>query len=121
MIPALVEPGRFAEDEVPVTGPAGTLFSYTTDVFHRGSSMTGHERARFALLADYSARGNPWMGKMSWPNSGNQRAWVDMITQASVRERDLFGFPPPGHEYWNDQTLSDVGLRYPGIDMDPYR
>ena len=121
MIPAVVERGRFADDEVAVTGPAGTLFSYTTDVFHRGSTMTGHERARFALLADYSARGNPWMGKMSWPNSANQRGWVEMITRASTRERDLFGFPPPGHEYWNDQTLRDVALRYPDIDMEPYR
>ena len=57
---------------------------------------------------------------MAWPNSGNQRAWVDMITRASVRERDLFGFPPPGDEYWNDQTLHDVGRRYPGMDMEPY-
>jgi hypothetical protein len=121
MIPALVESGRFADEEVDVIGPAGTLFSYTTDVFHRGSAMTGRDRARFVLLADYSARGSPWMGKMSWPNSGNQPAWVDMITRASVRERDLFGFPPPGHEYWNDQTLHDVGLRYPGMDLDSYR
>ena len=121
MIPVLVERGRFADAEVAVTGPAGTLFSYTTDVFHRGSTMTGHQRARFALLADYSARGNPWMGKMSWPHLANQRGWVEMITLASVRERDLFGFPPPGHEYWNDQTVRDVGLRYPDLDMEPYR
>ncbi len=120
MIPSLLEPGCFADDEVPVIGPAGTLFSYTTDVFHRGSAMTGDERSRFALLADYSERGNPWMGKMSWPNTANDRAWVDMITRASVRERDLFGFPPPGHAYWNDQTFRDVGRRYPGMDMEPY-
>ena len=44
-----------------------------------------------------------------------------MITHASVRERDLFGFPPPGHEYWNDQTLRDVGLRYPEHRHEPYR
>jgi hypothetical protein len=31
-----------------------------------------------------------------------------------------FGFPPPGHEYWNEQTLHDVGRRYPGMDMEPY-
>ncbi len=121
MTPAMVEPGRFVDDEVPVVGPAGTLFSYTTDVFHRGSAMTGHERSRFALLSDFSARGFPWMGKMAWPNSGNQRAWVEMITHASVRERDLFGFPPPGHEYWNEQTVHDVGRRYKGMDMEPYR
>lgn len=26
--------------------------------------MTGEQRARYALLADYSARGNPWMGEL---------------------------------------------------------
>ncbi len=36
-------------------------------------------------------------------------------------ERDLFGFPPPGHEYWNDQTLADGQAPYPGLDMTPYR
>ena len=35
--------------------------------------------------------------------------------------RRRFGFPPPGHEYWNEQTLRDVGTRWPGIDLDPYR
>jgi hypothetical protein len=38
-----------------------------------------------------------------------------------VRERDLFGFPRPGDEYWDDQTLVDVSARYPGMDMSPYR
>ena len=40
---------------------------------------------------------------------------------ARVRERDLFGFPRPGDAYWNEQTLADVALRYPGMDMAPYR
>ena len=24
------------------------------------------------------------------------------------------------HEYWNDQTIADMAIRYPGIDMSPY-
>ena len=36
------------------------------------------------------------------------------------RQRDLFGWPPPGDPYWNAQTLTDVALRYPGIDLTPY-
>ncbi|MDB5450661.1 MAG: hypothetical protein JWQ52_1789, partial [Phenylobacterium sp.] len=36
------------------------------------------------------------------------------------RQRDLFGWPPPGDSYWNAQTLADVGVRYPGIDLAPY-
>ena len=37
-----------------------------------------------------------------------------------MRERDLFGFPRPDDDYWDEQTLADVALRYPGMDMGPY-
>ena len=32
------------------------------------------------------------------------------------------GFPPPGHDYWTEQTLEAVEARYKpfGIDMTPY-
>jgi len=33
--------GMFAEEEVSMTGPAGTLFAFRSDVLHRGSRMTG--------------------------------------------------------------------------------
>ena len=41
--------GMFAEEEVSMTGPAGTLFAFRTDVLHRGSRMSG--RAINALCA----------------------------------------------------------------------
>ncbi len=118
--PARRQPGEFADRETAITGPAGSILLYTTDVLHRGSAMTGRHRSRFMLLADYSVRGNPWMGKMSWPEVANHPGWPPMLAKASVRERDLFGFPPPGHEYWNEQTLHDVALRYPDMDLSPY-
>lgn len=108
---ALIPPeksfGELFDQEVAVTGPAGSIFLYTTDVLHRGSNMTGHERSRFALLADYAARGNPWMGKMAWPAHALHPAWPELMARATVRERDLFGFPPSGHEYWRP----DAGRR----------
>lgn len=109
------------EQEVAVTGPAGSIFLYTTDVLHRGSAFTGHPRSRFVLLADYMARGNPWQGKVSWPGRGLDSAVQTLFTHASPRELNLFGVPLPGHEYWDDQTLRDVGLRYTAMDMTPYR
>lgn len=120
-VPREKEWEEFFDDEVTVTGPAGSIFMYTTDVLHRASNMTGHPESRFALLTDYSERGNPWMNKMAWPQEALQSGWVEMMEQASPRERDLFGFPPIGHEYWNEQTLTDVQVRYPGMDMAPYR
>ena len=43
------------------------------------------------------------------------------LTHATPNERTLLGFPSPGHEYWTEDTLSGVALRYPGIDLTPYR
>jgi hypothetical protein len=111
--------GSLADSEVAATGPAGSLLVYRTDILHRGSNITGTARARFSLLADYQARGTTWRGKMSWPKDSPQR-WAKLIPRCSVRERDLFGFPRAGDDYWNDQTRGDVAARYPGIDMTPY-
>jgi hypothetical protein len=112
--------GAFAAEEVAITGPAGTLFSYRTDILHRGSAMEGGKRSRFALLADYDVWGTRWAGKMAWPHYANSPHWTEMIERASVRERTLFGFPAPGDPYWDDQTRRDVAARYPNMDMTPY-
>ena len=109
-----------ADAEVPATGPAGSLLVYRTDILHRGSNFTAPGRSRFSLLADYQARGTTWGGKMAWPKQSPER-WAKLVPQCSVRERDLLGFPRPGDDYWNEQTLTDVAARYPGIDMTPYR
>ena len=114
-------PGAFADVEVAVTGPAGTLFTYRTDILHRGSQMMGEHRARFTLLADYELWGPRWTGKTAWPNQGFAPAWTEMMELASPRERALFGFPSPGDPYWDDQTLADVQTRYPAMDITPYQ
>jgi hypothetical protein len=118
--PLYLEPGALAEAEIPAVAPAGSLLIYRTDILHRGSNFAAAGRSRFSLLADYQARGTTWGGKMAWPKQAPNR-WAKLIPQCSVRERDLFGFPRPGDEYWNSQTLADVAVRYPGIDMTPYR
>lgn len=121
LVPRRLKPGDLIEHEVPVVGPAGTILLYTTDVLHRGSAFAAHPKSRFVLLADYCRRGNPWQGMISWPRRATQPGWSEMLGRMTLRERDLFGFPPPGHDYWNEQTVRDVGARYPDIDMSPYR
>ena len=111
--------GSLPDAEVASTGPAGSLLVYRTDVLHRGSEMTGPERSRFSILADFQVRGTTWGGKMAWPKQSPER-WARFIPQCSVRERDLFGFPRPGDPYWSDETLAGVAARYPGIDLGPY-
>jgi hypothetical protein len=118
--PVALEPGAFADDEVAATGPAGTLLIYRTDILHRGSDFGGEGRARFTLLADFKGRGPSWSGKRSWPDVALNPDMSEVLVHSSVRQRNLLGFPPPGHEYWNEQTLADVTARYPGIDVTSY-
>ena len=112
--------GEMFDAEVAATGPAGTLMIYKTDVLHRGSAFKAPGRSRFAMLIDFQERGWPWTGKMAWPNSGNVPGMADALTRMSPRQRDLFGWPPAGSDYWDAQTLADVAARYPGMDMRPY-
>ena len=119
--PNRIERGPLDDVEIAVTGPAGTLFTYRTDVLHRGSQMTGVGRARFAVLADYKVWGDRWGGRMAWPHYAPSPHWVELMERASPRERELFGFPSPGDPYWDEQTVADVGVRYPHMDMSPYR
>ena len=62
--------GMFAEEEVSMTGPAGSLFAFRSDVLHRGSRMTGERSARFALLADYDVWAPRWTGRVAWAERG---------------------------------------------------
>ena len=47
--------------------------------------------------------------------------WAPFVEQASVRQLRLFGFPPPGHPYWTQETLTGMAVRYPGLNLGPWR
>ena len=113
--------GMFAEKEVSMTGPAGTLFTFRSDVLHRGSRMTGERSTRFALLADYDVWGPRWTGRVAWAERATQPDWFEIVERATPRERSVFGWPGPGDPYWDEQTLADTQARYPGADLTPYR
>ncbi len=112
--------GALFDKEISIEGPAGSLFIYKTDILHRGSDFKAPGRSRFVMLVDFQRRGWRWNGKMSWPDHADRRGMTEAMVRMSPRERDLFGWPPVGSDYWNAQTLRDVALRYPGIDLTPY-
>jgi len=113
--------GAYADEDVAITGPAGSLFIYRTDILHRGTNFAAPDRSRFVMLVDYQPRGWPWTGKMAWPNHSISPHWAPALSRMSPYERTLFGFPGVGDAYWDEQTLRDVGLRYPEMDMTPYQ
>jgi hypothetical protein len=113
--------GELFDHEVAAAAPAGSLLIYKTDVLHRGSDFGCPGRSRFVMLVDFQRRGWRWQGKMSWPDHAIPKTWTDTMVRMTPRERDLFGWPPPGSDYWNEQTIRDTAERYPGMDMTPYK
>lgn len=120
LVPGELPMGALFEHEIAATGPGGSLLIYRTDVFHRGSDFTAPGRARFAMLVDLQQRGWRWQGKMSWAHYARRPGMTKAMVRMTPRQRDLFGWPPPGNDYWTEQTLRDVAARYPGIDLTPY-
>ena len=45
---------------------------------------------------------------------------IDFLTQATPRQRELYGFPSISDPYWNEETLKGVQARYPNMNLAPY-
>lgn len=118
--PMILQPGELTEHEVVLTGSAGTIILFQTHVFHRGSNFHRPDASRFIYMTDFKRRGDPWTGKQAWPDHALRPGFGTALAAMSVRQRDLFGFPPPGSDYWTPETLAGVAARYPTMDMTPY-
>jgi hypothetical protein len=62
-----------------------------------------------------------WIGYHAFQSRGQGPAIVQFIESCSIRELELFGFPPPGHPIWTEDLLERTNRRYPGLDMAPWR
>ena len=108
------------DNEVKVVVPAGSLFIYSMRTFHRGTPFNA-DAGRLAQFITYAPAAWKWLGIVGWSAQAIKpefRAWVE---KATLAERELLGFPPPGHPYWTEETLAGVGARYPDMDMTPYQ
>ena len=108
------------EHEISGAGTAGTVVAYSTDTFHRGTDLIALKNARFSIHASYRHAENTWTSRHSWGDRSFDADWQPFVEQATLRQLLLFGFPPPGHPYWNDETIEGVATRYPGLDVRPW-
>lgn len=109
------------DGEVLAAGPAGTVVAYSTSTFHRATELERLRGARFTLHCSFRPTAMTWAGRRSWVEIANDEAWHRFVGSADPERLRLFGFPPPGHPYWTDDTIADVALRYPDLDLDPWR
>lgn len=115
------EPGELRDREVLASGKAGSTLVYSTEIFHRATSLQEPGSSRFTVLADYKAADASWTNKHAFGHLGQRPEMIEFVTNVDPATRTLLDIPAPGHPYWTDQTTTDMAVRYPGIDMEPYR
>ena len=101
-------------------GQRGSLLIYSADTVHRGTEMTTANGTRFFFNLAYRPAGADWVGANPWPRKGMAH-WTPLVERCSVRQLEALGFPPPGHDYWDEVTLAGAADRYPGLDLTPWR
>jgi hypothetical protein len=107
--------------EVRAAGPAGTVVAWEPGTFHRGTALTLPRGARYTLHLGYRPARVEWGQRMPWVNQSHEIDWYQFVHRAAPQQLVLFGFPPPGHPYWTEATLTGTAQRYPGLDMTPWR
>lgn len=108
-------------NEVPIECAAGSALLFTMSTFHRASPVLDPLTARFSHHFVFRSARHAFAGYHLWSRFGERAEMRQFITRASPEQRTLIGFPPPGDDYWNSDTLAGVAQRYPGMDTQPYR
>ncbi len=109
------------EHEVSAAGPAGTVVAFEVGTFHRGTGMTRVGGARYTMHLAYRPVHAEWGQRQAWAARSHEPAWYRFVERAGPRQLELFGFPPRGHPFWTADALAGLALRYPGLDLTPWR
>jgi hypothetical protein len=89
--------------------------------WHRASNIEADAGARLSHHLVWRAAAHAFAGYHLWSRMGENPDLQRFVERAAPRQREVLGFPPPGHPYWNEETLAAVKLRYSGMDLRPYR
>jgi ectoine hydroxylase-related dioxygenase (phytanoyl-CoA dioxygenase family) len=112
---------RFDDDEVAAAGSAGSVLAYSANTVHRGTDMVEPGAGRFFFNLGYRQGGIDWTGDLPWPRRCIEPVVHEWLQQLSARQLCAIGFPPPGHPYWDEETLAATALRYPELDLSAFR
>ena len=111
---------RLIEVEHSGAAPAGSVFAYGIDVYHRGTNLTAPGAHRFTITASYKAAGNDQIGWSAWPRWFRE-PWEQVMNHATPEQLTCLGVPAPGDPFWTELTLHRTSARWPEMDLSPYR
>jgi hypothetical protein len=102
-------------------GIRGSYLAYRSDVFHRAGPFSSDRSARFVVALAFKRAGQDWIAYDQAQSRSTDEEWTRFAEQSTPRELELFGFPPPGHPIWDEALIGETALRYPGLDLGPWR
>jgi hypothetical protein len=114
------DPGLYASER-RASGVRGSYLAYRSDVFHRGAPFDSEGTARFVLALAFKRAGQDWIGYDQAQSDSTGPEWTSFAERSTPRDLALFGFPPPGHPIWSEALLAQVAIRYPRLDLAPWR
>ena len=100
--------------------PAGSVFPYTIDIYHRGTNLTAPHGRRYALMTCFKAAKNDAIAFTAWAFH-QRKPWHNIFNHATPEQLACFGVPRPGHAFWTPLTLQRAQARYPDWDLTVYR
>jgi hypothetical protein len=107
--------------EVSGAGPAGTVIAFEAGTFHRGTQLTAPRGVRYSMHLGFRPSTLQWGQRVAWAARSFTKEWVEFVGRATPRQLHALGFPRPGHPYWTPETLAGMALRYPELDLSPWR
>lgn len=100
-------------------GPAGSIFAYGIDVYHRGTNLTLPGGVRYTLTASFKAAGNDMIGWSAWPFSF-MKPWHIFFQHCTPDQLSCLGIPRPGAAFWTPETIRRTQKRWPMWNAEPY-
>jgi hypothetical protein len=107
--------------ERPAPGLRGSYLAYRSDTYHRGAPFGSGTGARFVAAIAFKNAATEWIGYDAQQNRSTGMEWTNFVEGLSPRELALFGWPRPGHPVWDERLLEQTQVRYPGLDLGPWR
>ena len=120
VVMANMEQGVY-DAEQRATGVRGSYLAYRSDCWHRGAPFGSGTGARTVLAVAFKRAGVEWIGYDTQQSRSTGLEWTAFVEGSTPRQLELFGWPPPGHPVWSGRLLEQTQLRYPALDLGPWR
>ena len=119
----MVPNGRPDEEAVPMVVPGGSVCLYSVFTRHSASPFTADRGHRPAMWVGFTRKDRGWDGGRTFTYKSGARgeAMGRFMAEATPRQLELLGFPPPGDPLWSTSFIEAMAERYPGFDSAPYR